>query len=165
MKETAGYTLIEILVVMLIISIVTSVALLSIGRNSSRQLEAQAAELTQLISLAQEQAMLQPAVLGLSLSGHEYHFMSLQQAAAGKKHAWVPVTDEALRKHVLPGDISIELTVKGSLAEHEKSGVPQIIISPNGDITPFSIYLGRDGGSTRYVITGEANGNLANKKL
>jgi len=69
-----GFTLIEILVVILIISIVTSVALLSISRNENRQLETFTKDLVQTLTLAQEQAMLQPAVLGLAIERHTYQF-------------------------------------------------------------------------------------------
>ena len=56
-----GFTLIELLVVIFIISIVTSVALLSISRNENKQLEAFTNELVQTVTLAEEQAMLQPS--------------------------------------------------------------------------------------------------------
>jgi general secretion pathway protein H len=67
-NKSAGFTLIEILIVMVIISIVGAASLLSISRNKNSQMENFARQLTNLITLAQQQAMLQPAVIGMTFS-------------------------------------------------------------------------------------------------
>ena len=48
--------------------------------------------------------------------------------------------------------------------ENEKHS-PQIVISTNGDITPFKIYVAKTGKSPRYVISGDADGNITSKSL
>jgi general secretion pathway protein H len=146
-----GYTLIEILVVLLIISIVTSVAMLNIGQNKNKQLETFANELTQIVTLAEEQAMLQPMVLGLSFNERSMQFSSF-------KNTWRPLQDAQFSKHGIPNNIQIN--VQGGA----KSG-PEIIISSNGDITPFTIYLSQKGKEPRYVIKGEADGTVTNTEL
>ena len=90
-RSKAGYTLIEILIVVLIISIVTSVAMLSIGRNENKQMESFAQELMQMLSLAEEQAMLQPTVLGLMLSEQSLQFASFKPAFDSDKSSWIPL--------------------------------------------------------------------------
>lgn len=155
--SSRGFTLIEILVVLFIISIVTSVALLSISHNANKKIESFANELTQMITLAEEQAMLQPTVLGLSLNDQSFHFASLE-SKVGKKNTWVPLQDVILKKHIIPKDIQISLNT-------ENNHHPQIIISTNGDVTPFTIYVGKKGEKPSYVIIGTADGNIANKAL
>lgn len=172
-----GFTLIEVLVVIFIISIVTSVALLSISRNENRKLESFANELVQLLTLAEEQAMLQPVVLGLSLNKRAYQFTTYHPAAGEKKSSWVTYQDTLLNKHVIPQGIYLDVEVGGKKAaansekeneeddDDEASQVPQVIISTNGDITPFTIYVGKPGKKPRYVITGDVDGHVSSKLL
>ncbi len=168
-RQTQGFTLIEILVVLFIISIVTTVALLSISRNENTQIESFANELTQSLTLAEEQAMLQPVVLGLALDGKSFQFTSLETTGAEKKKAWVPMEDNVLGKHNIPSNLEVSIKVgdasKEDADEDENHDKPKVIISTNGDITPFSIYVGKKGQLPRYVITGDADGNVTNKSL
>jgi general secretion pathway protein H len=173
----SGFTLIEILVVILIISIVTSVALLSISQNENRKLQALSNEILQTLTLAQEQAMLQPSVLGLSIKPDSYEFAAYHRSEDVKKNAWVPLQDKLLASHVIPE--GIELSMQLANQEHANQGhaseqqlneqqpkhSPQIIISTNGDITPFAIYIGKKGQSPRYVIKGDADGNVTSNLL
>ncbi|MFZ2314124.1 MAG: type II secretion system minor pseudopilin GspH [Gammaproteobacteria bacterium] len=167
-RSTQGFTLIEILVVLFIISIVTSVALLSISRNQNKQLESFTNELTQIVSLAEEQAMLQPIVLGLSLHGQTFQFATLKNdVTADKKNKWTLFQDTILGKQAIPEDIQVGVEVGNQLASSDEADKtnPQIIISTNGDITPFTIYIGKRGEKPRYMITGDADGNVSNKVL
>lgn len=172
MRQNAGFTLIEVLVVLFIISIVTSVALLTISHNENRKLESFANELAQTLTLAEEQAMLQPSVLGLSLNENTFHFAAYQPDEKGKKLAWIPLEDKLLGSHVIPYGIQIDIKVDGKAAtssNHDEaetvSAIPQIIISTNGDITPFTIYVGKKGQKPRYAIRGEADGNVTRQLL
>lgn len=167
-RSAAGFTLIEILVVLFIISIVTSVALLSISRNENSHVKAFASELTQMVTLAEEQAMLEPKVLGLTLGERSFHFAALQPAAGEKANVWQPIQDHLLGQHKIPNDIEIDVQVGTAthLASDDKAkSNPQIIISTNGDVTPFTIYVGKKGQKPSYVITGDVDGNVTNKAL
>lgn len=162
-----GFTLIEILVVLFIISIVTTVALLSISRNESRQLEAFTKEFVQRVTLAEEQAMLQPVVLGLFIEGKSYQFARYQSAQDKKKSLWQPTQDTLLGNYTIPGNIELTVEVGGQKVDmqQDEKHSPQIVISTNGDITPFTIYVAKTGKSPRYVISGDADGNITSKLL
>lgn len=167
MRKQSGFTLIEILVVILIISIITSVGVLSIGRNENKQVETFANELTQLVSLAERQAMLQPNTLGLKLDRESFQFSSLQTAQAGVKQNWVPLQDNFLGKRNIPDDIEIRVDVAHAQSSDDESAksLPQVIISSNGDITPFNIYVGLKGKKPRYVVSCDASGQVTSKVL
>lgn len=160
-----GYTLIEILVVLFIVSIVAGVALLTIGRNQNKQMETFVSELTQSITLAEERAMLQPTVLGLSIGTSSLQFNAYQPALAKEKSKWLPVQDTALSQRTIPNDIQLGLNVGQARGEFSNSNGPQIIISTNGDLTPFTIYVGKKGQKPRYAITGDADGNVTSREL
>ncbi|GEM_PF-1002776 len=171
-----GFTLIELLVVIFIISIVTSVALLSVGRNENKRLESFTNELVQMVTLAEEQAMLQPVVLGLSLGENSYQFSSYHAVVDKNVNPWMPFKDRVLGAHNIPNDIQVSVVMNGKLSsdsddnnddpkEKAKNNIPQIVISTNGDVTPFTIYIGKRGQKPRYVINGDADGNVTSRLL
>ena len=54
---------------------------------------------------------------------------------------------------------------KKAVHQEDEDQLPQVVISTNGDITPFTIYVGKKGKSPRYVIKGDADGNITSKLL
>ena len=80
MRRNSGFTLIEVLIVIFIISIVSTTALMTIGRNENRRLETLAIQITQMLTLAEEEALLQPAVIGLAISDTSFQFLRYQPA-------------------------------------------------------------------------------------
>lgn len=163
-NNEAGFTLIEILVVMLIISIVSSAALFSLSVNQNHRLESFAKQLTRTFLLAEQQAMLQPAVLGFVQTKHAYAFYRYSE----KNHTWSMLNDTALGSHDLSSDAKLSLSVQNKnvpIADTAEKITPQLIISTSGDITPFVIYLGKPNKPPRYRIVGEANGSIHHEPI
>ncbi len=150
-----GFTLIEILVVMLIISIITTVAMLSMGRNNTKVIEAFVSEFTQSLNLAEEQAMLAPAVLGLTFDGKTWGF------AEREKSNWVPWSQEGLQTRDIPNGIDVQFATTSA----DNNASPKIIISANGDLTPFTLYVGKTGEKPSFKIEGNADGSLTTEHL
>lgn len=161
--KAQGYTLIEILVVLFIVSIVASVALLTISHNENKQLQMFANDLAQTVVLAKEQAMLEPTVLGVRFTDDSFNFLNYDPAAADKKNIWHLRQDTILGKREIPKNIelSVEIKQEKNLTEN----IPQVIISTNGDLTPFKIFVGKKGKKPRYVIIGQADGSITNQEL
>ena len=156
-----GFTLIEVLVVMVIISIVTTVALLSVGRNQTKVMQGVITDFTQSLSLAEEQAMLAPAVLGVSVNGQAWRFFQrLNQQAV----AWEPVSDDGLNPRSIPENIAVNLQVLGR-SMPDAGAAPQIIISSNGDITPFTLTIGVRGKPPQFQVKGAVDGSLSTERL
>lgn len=166
MKKPPGYTLIEILIVLFIMSIVAGAALLSIGHNKNKQLETVQNELAERLNLAEEEAMLKPAVLGLVLEPHGFYFVSYQKPKKNKPASWIPVQDAALSRYTFSDQI--ELSLLGPHKEDQEDAMPnqpQIIISPNGELTPFTLHIGMAGVDARYAMIGEADGSIEEQNL
>lgn len=156
MVPKRGYTLIEILIVMVIISIVGSMALLTISRNQSSRLQNFSKELTNLMLLAEEQAMLRPAVLGLEVKQNSYQFFQYQDQ-------WKPLNDKTLIERPFPSNAQIRLEIQGKTTnpiENDDAPKPQIIFSSNGDVTPFVISVGKKNAAPLYTIKGSLDGNI-----
>lgn len=150
-----GFTLLEVLAVVLIIGIIISFASLSIGQNSSRVVQDEVERLHGLIRLAGEEAVLQGRELALEFDRDSYRFLEL-----GVKD-WQPVQeDPMLRERPLPEAIEFELLLEGVETSFEdKKNLPKIFILSSGELTPFEMTLKTDEGE-EYLLQGLINGKL-----
>lgn len=182
-KRFDGFTLIEVLVVLFIISIVTGVALLSFSHNEEQQMQTFANELTQMLNLAQDRAMLQTEVLGFSMDDREFYFVSLDLDSAKDKKKkskpiWNILPDYALSKRRVPKNIDVILQVANDSHHHQANKNsnededeneeanhhdPQVLIFSNRDLTPFTIFIGKKGGKSHYAIIGQEDGTISTK--
>lgn len=76
----AGFTLIEIMVVIMIIGIVAGLATLSVGQGPGRVVQDEAQRLQSLLTLANEEAVLQSEELAIEVYKNGYRFLVLNQA-------------------------------------------------------------------------------------
>ena len=159
-ETSRGFTLIEILVVVVIIAIVATGMILSVGiTGRDGPLEKESERLTALVNYARDKAELQTHEYGLFLHDNDYEFLTYD----ARKALWRSVEeDDALRQRELPGGLTLRLIVEGrpvvlKRAQEEKKAkdkeeqeridrerVPHIMIFSNGDITPFKLTVERE---------------------
>lgn len=161
-----GYTLIEILVVLFIISLVAGTVLVHFKSNDHKQLEILANSLEQTLIFAEEQAILQSLVLGLSFNQQLYQFSFLQTTNDGEQR-WVTIQDDSpLRPQAFDNNINIVVNVAGQQMNNDKkSQIPSIVISNGGEFTPFVIYIGKKNQKPQYVISGDVDGSIHKQVL
>ena len=152
-QSSDGFTLIELLVVLVIISIVVSFAVVTISISDNKRFQTYAAELKYTISLAEEEALLRSATLGLIVDTHSVQFFEYQE----KNHRWQPMTETLLGKHSFPNDTEFCLKINGETIKPNTE--PQLIIA-NGETTAFTLLIGKAHAAAYYQITGEDNGTL-----
>jgi len=129
-----GFTLLEILVVVVIIGIVTMGALLSMSFvGADRALHTEGDRIAELMNYAQEQGELQTREMGLYCTDHSYSFLAFD----ARRNLWVPIDDDdALRARTLPDAIRIQLFVEGrevvlaTVADEQKSKKPATSAAP-----------------------------------
>jgi type II secretion system protein H len=163
LKPLIGFTLIEVLIVMLIVSIVGAVGILSISRNQMSRYQNLAKQITSMLSLAEEESLLQSTVLGLGFSPHSFQFYQFADKTKAEHNPWGTPIDTILGSRRIPDDIQITVKLRNRevpLIADAQNPKPQIIISTSGDIVPFNILIGKAGSKPRYQIIGHANGSL-----
>ncbi len=156
-----GFTLLEVLVVMLIIGVLISFAVLSISRGDT-SLQDEAQRLAALIRLAGQEAVSQGQEFAVELESDGYAFVTFD----GEK--WQPVAgDELLRRRELPQDLVIDvelegehLTLAGQAQEEEKETPPRIFLLSSGEMSPFDLTLRKSGAGGGYHITATARGDV-----
>lgn len=172
-RASGGFTLIEILVVVVIIGIITVGALLSMSfTGPDRALHTEGERLADLMNYAQEQGELQTRELGLYCTDHSYRFLAFD----ARRNLWVPIDDDdALRARTLPDSIKLQLDVEGrevvlaSLADEQKKKIapvdlqPHVMIFSNGDLTAFRVTLQREGSEETVTLQPDRQGRITVK--
>ncbi|WP_182349834.1 type II secretion system minor pseudopilin GspH [Legionella resiliens] len=152
-KSNQGFTLIEILIVLVIIGITVGFALVAFGDfGESRRILFSAEQLVNTLRLAQQQAILGTSTLGLRIDNNGYQVFQLYNNAQ-----WKPISDKGVFKMTyFPQDTRIILKTSSSTPV----GVPPIIISASGDMTPFTLNFGSKQDNNLALLIGKRNGEL-----
>ena len=152
----SGFTLLELLAVIFIIGIVTSIASISIGQRSSQVVQDEPQRLNGLLRLASEEAVMQGRELALEFSDEAYSFLKLDDNSR-----WLPVGDDKLlAERAFPPDINIKLEIEGATASFDdKKNLPRVFVLSSGELTPFTLTLSLED-EDAYVLQGEIDGRL-----
>jgi general secretion pathway protein H len=155
-----GFTLIEILVTIVIISIVLGLALLRIDVDSiDSRLKQETGRMARMMELADQQAIFQSQNIGMLILEDSYGFYVLD------KDKWLAVDDALLKQQTFDEDMEIIVTIDGAEVKLDASlpekPVPQIIFSSSGEWTAFEILFGqRDNNDITYVLNNIETGLL-----
>jgi general secretion pathway protein H len=166
--RSKGFTLIEILVVMLIIAAVISLTVLSVnatGRDS--QLDEESRRIEGLVGLLHERALLEGRDFGLRIEPAAYEFVFYD----GRRNRWLMMDQEREFRHrELPKGISFQLQLDSqtvvikpidrNLTSGDPPG-PQVAIAASGEGTPFRLTLLRDATQAKAVVDGDAMGKVS----
>lgn len=123
----SGFTLIEILVVVVILGITASVAMLAFGNfGEDERIEAEAERFAQKLKLVRHHAILEATPYAIEVSQKRYSIYTFSAP-----NLWQEVSSPRLKPHTFPQKISASLTLVSS------SKGRRIVIQPSGEITPF----------------------------
>ena len=96
-RFSRGFTLVEVLVVMVLIGITVGLVSLSVRSSGEREAEQEARRLAALVQLASEEAVLKSQEIGILFRRDGYQFYFL-----GSDNTWQPLEDEVFRVRTLP---------------------------------------------------------------
>lgn len=136
----AGYTLIEVMVVIAIMALLTSIVIPYLPVDKTKQLLATADRFKLQISYAQSQSILQSQDMGLMLTEAGYQFV--QRAP----EAWQPVDDEGIPPVKLDNFLTQQLFIEEVeyLSEEplgDEPVAPAVLFFSSGETTPFEYRL------------------------
>ena len=155
-----GFTLIEIMVVVVIVSIMTGAAVISFPRDTSDLLKEEADRVHALLRLSQDEAILQSREFALGFNQSGYTFFKLDN------NAWSVYDDDVFRARKLPADLLSQLYLEGIPIVLEKTLVkPQVFILSSGEMTPFVYELQFSGKEEKIKLLVNAIGDVQKELL
>lgn len=149
-KSKSGFTLIEILIVIVIIGIIASVAIISYGDfGARRRVISSADNFINFFGLVQKEAMLEGRAMAIQVHKDKYRALEFKQ------NHWLPLQDSIFKSQKVAHGTLMYLFIN-----KRKSKRDIIIINPAGDITPFQLKFGKDRKNIVVTIIGQQGGNL-----
>jgi general secretion pathway protein H len=138
-RQTAGFTLIEILVVLIIVGLLSALAVFTIGGTSQqRELESEVRKLYVLMQTAAEQAVLNNMELGLQLEEGGYQFVTFHDDT----REWNVSEVYIFRHRSFPEWLVTTEFIESDtpkLASAEDKLLPDVVFFSSGETTPFEI--------------------------
>lgn len=158
--RSRGFTLLELLVVLVIIGIVASFAVLSVGDGGrSAEVKQEAQRLASLLTLVSQQAVMQSRNYAVQFDGDGYTFLELDESS----NNWKPVEDDrTLRARKLPDGLTLEVHLENQPGERlgHKRAKPMVMLLSSGEMTPFDATLSAGGDETGYRISADLLGHV-----
>ncbi len=174
-----GFTLIEVLVVVVIVGIISAVVLLSTNlTDNDGGLRQESRRLASLIELSSDEAVLQGRDLGIEFMSGSYRFVEFDPYLS----QWHEIIgDDLLTTRTLAEGLYFDLAIEdrrvqlkeqpsatGSDKEEDRerrndrepSYAPHALIMSSGEITPFDLVIQRDRVRQHYTVTVTPAGNV-----
>jgi type II secretion system protein H len=148
MRETrqspqAGFTLLEMMVVVVLIAISMTFAVISLDRDNDDVAELEARRFARLVEHARDESILsgRPFAVQVNPADRSYTFLRYGGEWIEVKH------DEVFRRRVLPEDLKLEFEIPG-----DSDGGGLLVVEGLGVITPFIFTVRGDTGLYRVSV-------------
>lgn len=149
-KTHSGFTLIEILIVIVIITVTVNFAILSFGDFGTKTKITHTAEnFVNLIYLIKKEAILTDQTMAVQINKDNYEILRLND------NKWQPSKNSIYKKTYLPTGVMMFLINK-----KHKTKLNYIIINAVGRISPFILSLGKNDNKTMMFIICDSFGNI-----
>lgn len=149
-KSLGGFTLIEILVVIVILGITAGFAMMSFGDfGKRRKIVLAADQFRNYVFLVKKEAILETRTLAIQIKKDNYRVLALNN------NRWQPMQDYIFKTKKLPNGAVMFLTVK-----KQNPAPDMIIVNPAGDMSPFKLQFGHDKQNILVTLTGNRGGTI-----
>lgn len=172
---TRGFTLIEVLVVVIIVATIVSIALLSINvAGEDAELDKERRRIASLIETIQDEAVLQGREFGVEIMTSSYRFVEFDPLT--RQWSEIPF-DDLYRLRQLPEGLEFELFIddrrielrndpdrlqdrdEGSATRRDPY-VPHLFVFASGESTVFELHIVRPDMDHRLILRGDVLGEL-----
>jgi general secretion pathway protein H len=166
----SGFTLLEVLVVIVIIGVMVAMVTLSFNvLGPDRETAEETRRFWAVLRQAREEAELQSMDLAVFVGATEYEFLRFDT----RRNEWQQIADDRLyAPRALPEGLrfrlwmeSRELVLKPGLPDRSKKDEnekwpPQLTVLSSGEVVPFELHIERDAAPALWRMTAHADGDL-----
>lgn len=143
-SNNQGFTLIEIMVVLMILSITIGAAVLAFGDfGGTERAQSEAQRFRMKLNLAKKHAIIENLAYRVDVEPHGYRIMSFSPP-----NSWHPAKNKHLKAYTFPE----------SMGAMKKAS---ILIQPSGEITPFSFTFQNAKGKTVATVENHGYGTIS----
>jgi len=163
-----GFTLIELMVVMVLLGLISSIALTTVGGgNQRRELNNEVNRLHAVLRMAAEESIFSNTEIGVVIESDLYEFLIFDESQ-GK---WTAAEPHFLRAYTLPEWISLDFQREGkerkllgsqtqldedsdfdsSILETETAKKPDLMLLSSGEVTGFTISMQIEDDTTSRI--------------
>lgn len=136
----SGFTLVELLVVVVLVAVLTSTVILGFtGADAEQRLRGSAEQLAYAIELARQYALQRNREWGLYVEPDAVQFVEFDP----DQQAWVVRTERPFGavEPVANVELRVESEEYEQLAREDQEELPGVILFSSGEVTPFTLYL------------------------
>ena len=160
-KLEQGFTLLEVMVVLVLIGIITGFAVLSFNTQSNQERIADIARrLAVIMELNQQEAIILGEQRGMLFSASGYDLLKLSNDGHWQRLDG----SELMTSYRLPNDITLELVVEGQSVGFSEVSAPQLVFLSTGEMTEFQLML-EASDSSGYRLSGTIMGDIVSQPV
>jgi general secretion pathway protein H len=173
-----GFTLLELMVVMVLIGIILTFVVGSVGDGGrGDRIKREAQRIAALVELVGEEAVLRSALSGMRVDEDGYRFLrwvTVDGEDGKQRQEWQAMSEEdLLRPRQIDSLMRLQLTVEGfgiTLDSQTPEGEegeppPQVIFMPSGEHTPFELSLRYDDDNSGYLLSAPSLGSVEQRRV
>ncbi|MHB0776776.1 GspH/FimT family pseudopilin [Halomonas sp. WWR20] len=143
-KHVRGFTLLELLVVVVIVSLATTLSVAWLGGDDHRRLDAATERLRSDLTLARDVAFLDQRIIGWQADARGYQFVTWRYVPDTGEWRWVPLESQRLSPQTWPTSLSIDSVSAGAPSTAD-ADMPRLVWWPNGEVIGGRLIIGHDG--------------------
>jgi type II secretion system protein H len=145
-----GFTLFEIVVVIVILGIMATAAALYLKRDPAAGVREQAQRLAALLQNLRQEAILEGTIYAVQFGTDKYQFLRLNE-----KGELSPVkNDDLLQPRQMPAGVHFEIT-----GQKDGGSVKGLVFTPTGEVPEFQALFDQNG--HRWQVRRTADGDIA----
>ena len=159
-RNTQGFTLVEVLMVVVILGIVASVVVVGFtGADRQRGLIREAKRLALVVEMARDESVLSGLEYGLDVLEDGYQFLVYDI----DRERWTTLTESPYSAHEVVQDVALDLFIDDFALDPARlmsnagldEATPEVIILSSGELTPFSMQFVPRWDGQHWVVSSD----------
>ena len=149
--KSKGFTLLEVLVVLSLVTILTGVVVLGFtGADTQQEVKGFAQRFAFRVELARQQALNSNREWGIYVEEQDYRFAEFSPDLG----EWEEQSQRPFDATEVPGFVTLRIETEGvgELPFSDGEHLPQILVFSSGEVTPFTLYLEMPGDFEPWVV-------------